>query len=69
MKMEASVEEDAAEARFKDMVFANNLELYKALFGEQGVSPDDQEDDSFNWVVPSSEEEARQLLAEAQGVF
>lgn len=69
MKMEGRVEEDALEARFKDLVFANNPDLYKALFGSE-VTDEDQQDDSFNWIVPQTEQEAMELLREAQsGAF
>lgn len=63
MRIESRVEEDNVEARFKDMIFANNPEMYQALFPVE-VTNEDQENDDFNWVVPQTEQEAKQLLSD-----
>lgn len=56
--------------KFRNLVFANNPRLYRELFPEQQTLSDDEiESESFEWIVPESEEEALALLAEMEGSF
>lgn len=58
------------EANFRDMVFANNPQLYKALFRDEleGALDDETiESDDFEWIVPKSEAEFHELMREMEG--
>lgn len=60
--MEDQVEIDKRESEFKDALLIADPKRYFALFST-GVDYEELESDEFEWIVPKTEEEARQLLA------
>jgi hypothetical protein len=60
MAMENKRDENQAEVDFKNLVFANNPQLYKALF----IDKPEVDPDQVEWIRPRSPEEVKEALEE-----
>jgi hypothetical protein len=64
---EDDVEQLKRDEDFKNQVFANDPELYRALFKPRAMTP--AEEETLDWIVPESPEDAKVLLDELRDIF
>lgn len=60
MRQEQKDEIEQLNDGFKNVVFANNPELYQQMFKDE-LPPDD---DQVDWLVPKNEDDVKEILKE-----
>lgn len=64
MSQDAKSEAEAKEQSFKNQVFANDPELYKAMFAEDQVVDENE----LEYIIPEDEDEFKSMLRELKSL-